>query len=124
MVAVNQSQIVANVVDGTPGHTCLMMKGGSERNFIAGNIMRGCERDGLSVGGLTTGHWMRPGTDSEAKYNTVVGNDIEAGRNGLLIYGATGNMVANNVCGGRQSCVSELVSDRGHASHGQLRQPA
>ena len=36
MVAVNQSQIVANVVDGTPGHTCLMMKGGSERNFVAG----------------------------------------------------------------------------------------
>jgi len=114
MVAVNQSQIVGNIVDGTSGHTCLMMKGGSERNFITGNIMKGCERDGISVGGLTTGHWMRPGTDSEAKYNTVVGNDIEAGRNGLLIYGATGNKVANNLCGGRQSCVSQLISNRGH----------
>jgi parallel beta-helix repeat protein len=118
MVAVNQSQIVANVVDGTPGHTCLMMKGGSERNLIEGNILRGCERDGLSVGGLTTGHWMRPGTDSEAKYNTVINNDIESGRNGLLIYGATGNVVANNVCAGRQSCVSELVSNLGHAPIG------
>jgi Right handed beta helix region len=118
MVAVNHSQIVANVVDGTPGHTCLMMKGGSEGNFVAGNIMKGCERDGLSVGGLTTGKWMRPGTDSEAKFNTVVGNDIEAGRNGLLIFGATGNMVANNRCGGRQSCVSEMVSDRGHTPMG------
>ena len=77
--------------------------------------MRGCERDGLSVGGS-----RRPATGCvparilEAKYNTVVGNDIEAGRNGLLIYGATGNMVANNMCGGRKSCVSELISNRGH----------
>jgi serralysin len=118
MVAVNHSQIVANVVDGTPGHTCLMLKGGSEGNFIAGNIMRGCQRDGLSVGGRTTGKWMRPGADSEAKYNTVVGNDIEAGRNGLLIYGATGNRVANNRCGGRQRCVSEMDSNHGHAPMG------
>jgi hypothetical protein len=118
MVAVNQSQIVGNLVDGTSGHTCLMMKGGSERNFIAGNILRGCERDGLSVGGLTTPNWMRPGTDAEAKYNTVVGNDIEAGRNALLLYGATGNMVANNLCGGRKSCVSELTSARWHEPMG------
>lgn len=114
LVAVNGSQLVGNVVDGTPGHTCLMMKGGSEGNFVAGNVMKGCERDGISVGGLTTGRWMRPGTDSEAKYNTVVGNDVEAGRVGLLIYGATGNKVAYNLCAGRRACLNERVSNRGH----------
>ena len=50
---------------------------------------------------------MRPGTDLEAKYNTVINNDIESGRNGLLIYGATGNMVANNMCAaGKAACPS------------------
>jgi hypothetical protein len=115
LVAVNNSRLIGNFVDGTSGHTCLMMKGGSQGNLVAGNIMKGCERDGISVGGLTTGHWMRPGTDSEAKYNTVVGNDVEAGKAGLLIYGATGNLVANNLCAGRLGCVSQRVSNRGHA---------
>jgi len=109
-VAVNNSQAIGNLVENSAGHTCFMLKGGSEGNLIARNIMRGCQRDGMTVGGMSAG-WMRPGTDSEAKNNTVVGNDIQAGKYGLLIFGATGNTVQNNVCEGKRGCIAELVSN-------------
>jgi hypothetical protein len=109
-VAVNQSQAIRNLVENSTGHTCFMLKGGSEGNLISGNIMRGCERDGMTVGGMSVG-WMRPGTNSEAKNNTVVGNDIQAGKYGLLIFGATGNVVKDNVCDGKRGCIAELDSN-------------
>jgi len=121
-VAVNNSQAIGNRVENSTGHTCFMLKGGSEGNLISRNIMRGCERDGMTVGGMSAG-WMRPGTDSEAKNNTVVGNDIQADKYGLLIFGATGNTVRDNVCEGKRGCVAELVSNTankpgGHESWG------
>jgi parallel beta-helix repeat protein len=109
-VAVNHSQAIGNIVEDSTGHTCFMLKGGSEGNLIAGNVMRGCERDGMTVGGMSAG-WMRPGTDSEAKNNTVVGNDIQAAKYGLVIFGATGNTVEGNVCDGKKGCIAELASD-------------
>jgi nitrous oxidase accessory protein NosD len=108
-VAVNRSQAIENLVENSNGHTCFMLKGGSEENLIFGNIMRGCERDGMTVGGMSVG-WMRPGTNSEARNNTVVKNDIQAGKYGLVIFGATGNVVKDNVCDGKMGCIAELAS--------------
>lgn len=105
-VAVDDSVVVGNIIQQTYGHACLMMKGGSDRNYIANNLFRGCERDGITVGGFTTQQYRADSDVWEARWNTVVNNEVHSGAGKCPIYmtWAWDNTVKNNKLVSQNGC--------------------
>jgi len=102
-VAVNGSKIAGNIIEGADGPSALMVKGGSSNVTIDNNKVHDVKNVGISVGGWSDEHWMRPGTRHyEAKDLDVTGNMVwNTGKSAILVSGAhnshiTGNFLDSN----------------------------
>lgn len=87
-VNVNYSTVRNNVVQHTYGHACFMMKGGSHHSTVENNIFARCERDGMTVGGFTSGDAAIEVNASgyENRDNIIRNNTIEGGVNKCAFY--------------------------------------
>jgi hypothetical protein len=107
-VGVDNSAVQANRVERTYGHACLMMKGGSSGNTVSGNSFRGCERDGVTIGGFTDANLMDSSDRGlEAHNNSITGNEIQAGSGKCPIYthkAANNTVRGNELMGGGGGC--------------------
>lgn len=107
-VGVDNSTVQSNKIARTYGHACLMMKGGSNGNTVSGNSFRGCERDGITIGGFTDAHLLdKSDRGLEAHGNTVTGNEIQAGSGKCPIYthkAANNTVRGNELMGGGGGC--------------------
>lgn len=110
-VDVNNSTARDNHVQKTFGHACFMMKTGSRNNVIENNVLDGCERDGMTVGGFSGGRAADANdTGYEASDNTIRNNTISAGNGKCPFYfrRQTGNRIeGNKLVGGADGCPTD-----------------
>lgn len=102
-VGVTDSVIEKNLIgspgemgSGSAGYTCIAAKGGSENIRIIGNGVYGCLNDGISVGGWTSERWYRDGADYDARNVVVTDNEVEAGKNAVIVADAQDTIIENN----------------------------
>jgi P-type conjugative transfer protein TrbJ len=103
MVAVEDSEFIGNAANNSQGDTCLMMKGGTRRVTVSGNVLKGCE-DSIHVGGKTDDKFEAPGSDGRQAYqNIITGNEL-CGRNPVYLFDGEekrrDNTLADNACSG------------------------
>lgn len=108
-VNVNYSTIRNNVVQHTYGYACFMMKGGSHHSTVENNIFSRCERDGMTVGGFTSGDAAIEVNASgyENRDNTIRNNTIEGGVDKCAFYfrlETRNNIYGNKLTNGASTC--------------------
>jgi hypothetical protein len=76
----------------------VMVKGGSSNVTIDGNKVYDAVV-GISVGGWSDEHWMRPGTRHYEAQNLKVTNNVvwDTGKSAVLVSGAHNSLLANNI---------------------------
>jgi hypothetical protein len=108
-VNVNYSTVSNNVVQHTYGHACFMMKGGSHHSTVENNIFARCERDGVTVGGFTSGDAAIEVIASgyENHDNIIRNNTIEGGVSKCAFYfrlEARNTLSGNKLTSGATTC--------------------
>jgi P-type conjugative transfer protein TrbJ len=104
MVAVEDTKFIGNAANNSQGDTCLMMKGGTRRVTVSGNVLKGC-KETIHVGGIGDDKFSAPGWDNRQAYdNVITGNEL-CGETPFRLFAGEekrrDNTISNNACSGK-----------------------